>query len=84
MKIIALDIDGIVDISTHQLNFDKELLENVFTLCELYRAKIVLSTSWRFLKTIEEWNKTFRGLVVDVTPLYIPLDALIDHLITAS
>ena len=73
---VFLDLDGCVDISTHQLNFDKELLENVFTLCELYQAKIVLSTSWRFLKPIEEWNKTFRGLVVDVTPLYITPDTI--------
>lgn len=84
MKTVFLDYDGVIDISTHQLNFDKQLLENVFTLCELYQAKIVLSTSWRFLKTIEEWNKLFRGLVVDITPLYISHEDLTDHLITAS
>jgi hypothetical protein len=75
-KYVMLDLDGTIDISTHQLNFDKQLLENVFTLCELYRAKIVLSTSWRFLKTVEEWNKIFRGLVVDKTPMYFPVDII--------
>lgn len=73
-KYVMCDIDGVIDISTHQLNFDKELLENVFTLCELYRAKIVLSTSWRFYKTIEEYNKIFKGLVIDVTPTYFSIE----------
>jgi hypothetical protein len=75
-RFVFLDFDGCIDISTKNLNFDKVLVENVYTLCNLYRAKLVLSTSWRFLKTVEEWNKIFNGWILGITPLYVPADEL--------
>lgn len=73
-NIVFLDFDGVIDITTHSLKFDNKLLENVFVLCNLYRAKIVLSTSWRFYKTIKEYNKIFNSLIIDVTPNYFFID----------
>jgi hypothetical protein len=75
-RFVFLDFDGCLDISTNNLNFDKFLKENIYVLCNIYRAKIVLATSWRFVKTVEEWNKVFNGLVVGITPLYVPADAI--------
>jgi hypothetical protein len=75
-RFVFLDFDGCVVISNSDLIFDNILKENVYTLCSLYRAKLVLSTSWRNLKTIDEWNIIFNGLVIGITPLYVPADTL--------
>ena len=75
-RFVFLDFDGCVVISNPELVFVNILKENVYTLCSLYRAKLVLSTSWRFSKTVEEWNIIFNGLVVGITPLYVPADTI--------
>ena len=68
--LIFLDFDGVVVLENKpKLTFVKELFDNVLTLCNLLNAKIVLSTSWRFYHTIEDWNRLyFNSLVIDITP----------------
>lgn len=67
--ILFLDFDGVIIVENKpKLTFIKELFDNVLTLCNLLNAKIVLSTSWRFYHTIQDWNRLyFNGLVIDTT-----------------
>lgn len=46
-KYIFLDVDGVINIGNMGGGFDKKCLDNLRTLIELTKAKVVISSSWR-------------------------------------
>lgn len=77
MKIIFLDIDGVLNVYGKQQDkygqiFHKHLVDNLKKIIDETNAKIVLSSSWRLagLKTIQDmWKyRNLPGAVIDITP----------------
>lgn len=79
MKVIFLDIDGVVNVIPQ--GFDKyggiwhpHLVDNLRYIIEQTGAKIVISSSWRLngLQSIKNmWkDRNLPGEVIDVTPIY--------------
>lgn len=68
MKIIFLDIDGVLNVNVFQAKF----INNLKTIIEATDAKIVISSSWRKkgLSQIQDmWlNRGMPGVVIDTTP----------------
>lgn len=68
MKIIFLDIDGVLNVNVFQAKF----INNLKTIIEATDAKIVISSSWRKkgLSQIQDmWlNRNMPGVVIDATP----------------
>lgn len=60
-KIIFLDIDGCINTPKSLVDFEPELLDNLRIILKETKAKIVLSSSWRYhdLKTTIEKLKEF-------------------------
>jgi hypothetical protein len=46
-KYIFLDVDGVINIGDMGSGFDKKCLDNLRTLIDLTKAKVVISSSWR-------------------------------------
>jgi hypothetical protein len=79
MKVIFLDIDGVLNVIPQGRDefgslFHKEFMDNLKWIIDETNAKIVISSSWRHdgLKTLQEmWKKRgIAGEVIDVTPTY--------------
>lgn len=77
MKIIFLDIDGVLNVYSHDYDeygsqFHKHLVENLQKVVEETDAKIVISSTWRYsgLQTMKDmWrNRDLPGDVIDITP----------------
>jgi len=77
MKVIFLDIDGVLNVCTKQRDefgsiFHKEFVDNLRHIVEETNAKIVITSTWRFsgLNTMKEmWLKrNLPGEVIDITP----------------
>jgi hypothetical protein len=86
MKIIFLDIDGVLNVIPERFDnfggcFHENFVENLRNIIEKTDAKIVVSSSWRLsgLKIMQEmWkDRKLPGDVIDVTPdLYYGEDAM--------
>lgn len=95
MKIIFLDIDGVLNNELfyrkrHQLNFvgypeypmsefDTQCIESLNYLIEKTGAKVVISSTWRIGRTIEELQELlnsvgFKGEIISKTPSMRHLD----------
>ena len=81
MKVIFLDIDGVLNVISHDHDefgsqFHKHFVENLRRIIHMTGAKIVISSSWR-KNGLEEmqamWkHRNYPGEVIDVTPsLYL-------------
>ena len=77
MKIIFLDIDGVLNLRMQSRDrfgsmFHPQFMENLKTLVDATGAKIVISSSWRFsgLEIMQEmWqSRGLTGEVIDITP----------------
>lgn len=77
MKVIFLDIDGVLNVCTQQRDefgsiFHKEFVDNLKHIIEETNAKIVITSTWRFsgLNTMKEmWSKrNLPGNVIGITP----------------
>jgi hypothetical protein len=87
MKIIFLDIDGVLNVSSRERDewgsvFHPHLVENLRLIVEKTDAKIVISSSWRkdgLAKMQEMWiARGLPGEVIDTTPsLYLKKDGSI-------
>lgn len=81
MKILFLDIDGVVNVRTKEFDeygaiFGRHFMRNVARIVEETGCKIVVSSSWRLsgLEFIQNmWkDRGYAGEVIDVTPsLYL-------------
>ncbi|KEQ25877.1 HAD domain-containing protein [Paenibacillus tyrfis] len=81
MKIIFLDIDGVLVTSRHMVQskkyfgheFDPECVRNLQEILEITKAKIVISSSWREGRTLKQLQSIFEinGIknVVGMTPI---------------
>lgn len=71
MKIIFLDIDGVLCLSTNGFNFDTECIDNLIALAEKAEARVVLCSSWKE-DTLEKSTRYLPGklktLIKDQTP----------------
>jgi len=76
MKIIFLDIDGVLNVYSNNHDkygsqFHKHLVENLGYVIDSTKAKIVISSSWRHsgLKTMKDmWkDRKLPGEVIDIT-----------------
>ncbi len=80
MKVIFLDIDGVLNLCRPERDeygslFHENFVENLKMICEKADAKIVISSSWRLsgLSIMQEMWKC-RGLpgeVIDITPCFM-------------
>lgn len=77
MKIIFLDIDGVLNVipqgyDKYGCTFHKHFIENLDYIIQNTDAKIVISSTWRFngLKEMQDmWiNRNLPGDVIDITP----------------
>lgn len=80
MKIIFLDIDGVLNVIPQGFDiygsiFHQHFIDNLHKIISETGAKIVLSSSWRFngIESIREmWNyRKLPGEIVDITPFDI-------------
>lgn len=74
MKIIFLDIDGVLnnadyyktkDLSTHhneQSHFDTKNVSALNKIISETNAKVVLSSAWRLIKSVDETNQLFKEI----------------------
>lgn len=80
MKLIFLDIDGVL-VTTRSLmdgneyRFDKECVKNLLEILTVTGAKIVISSSWREDRTLNQLKLLFEnnGLgdnIIDITPIH--------------
>ena len=76
MKIIFLDVDGVLNVCTQQRDvfgslFHQQFMDNLKKVIDETNAKIVISSSWRHsgLKVMQEmWKeRNLAGEVIDVT-----------------
>lgn len=77
MKIIFLDIDGVLNVASNEWDehgaiFHKGFVENLNKIIKETGAKIVISSTWRFSgldKMISMWiDRKLPGEVIDITP----------------
>ena len=77
MKIIFLDIDGVLNVIPQGYDefgslFHKEFIDNLHWIIEQTNAKIVISSTWRYngLKSIKNmWKKrNLPGEIIGITP----------------
>ena len=77
MKVIFLDIDGVLNVRSQERDefgslFHEEFVNNLKHIIEETDAKIVISSTWRFsgLNTMQQmWKKrNLPGEVIDITP----------------
>lgn len=77
MKIIFLDIDGVLNVycesrDEYGCSFHQEFVDNLKTIIDQTNAKIVISSTWRHsgLEIIQEmWNhRNLPGDVISITP----------------
>lgn len=81
MKLIFLDIDGVLVTSRHMVQskkyfgheFDPECVRNLQEVLEITEAKIVVSSSWREGRTLKQLQSIFEinGIknVIGMTPI---------------
>lgn len=80
MKLIFLDIDGVLVttkslLAGNEYRFDKDCVKNLMDILTATQAKIVISSSWREDRTLEQLQKLFvsNGLgdnIIGVTPIH--------------
>jgi len=84
MKLIFLDIDGVINNNKHLMTcqrnddsdmFMPELVERVNSIIDATKAKVVISSDWRLCDSSQQiyrWlcAKGFRGEVIGATPSY--------------
>lgn len=77
MKVIFLDIDGVLNVRTIEYDeygalFHPHFIDNLRTIIDKTNAKIVISSSWRFegLERMQAmWkDRNLPGEVIDITP----------------
>jgi hypothetical protein len=68
MKIIFLDIDGVVKNPKNHSEWYQESINLINKLCLATGAKIVISSNWKLLKKISFFNELFDNNVIGVTP----------------
>ena len=78
MKVIFLDIDGVLNVIPQGYDrygaiFHQHFVDNLKELVDKTGAKIVVSSSWRLAKTVEWFKEMWMyrklpGEVVDITP----------------
>ncbi len=77
MKVIFLDIDGVLNVycqsrDEYGCNFHQHFIDNLATLINVTQAKIVISSTWRLsgLSVMQEmWkHRNLPGEVIDITP----------------
>jgi hypothetical protein len=81
MKIIFLDIDGVLNVIPQGHDewggiFHKHFVDNLKWIIEETNAKIVISSSWRFSglqSMIDMWKeRKYPGEIIDITPWNLP------------
>lgn len=80
MKLIFLDIDGVLVtnrslMAGNEYRFDKECVKNLLEILTITGAKIVISSSWREDRTLNQLKLLFEnnGLgdnIIDITPIH--------------
>lgn len=89
MKVIFLDIDGVLNVIAREWDFygpifHKHFVENLKTIIDKTGAKLVISSTWRasgidFMKEMWEFRK-LPGEIIDITPTTIEIDETNSHL----
>lgn len=71
MKIIFLDIDGVLTLSSNGYRFDGQCLKNLKELIRRHDAKIIICSSWKedtLKKTIRNLPAEIKESAIDQTP----------------
>lgn len=73
MKIVFLDIDGVICLDGQ--NFDKRAIYFLNKLINETGSKVVISSTWRYLYSVEELSELFdengfAGKIIDRTPIW--------------
>lgn len=74
--IIFLDIDGVMrPKGVYDAKVDNQCAGHLKALCRVVDARIVISSTWRWVWTMEEFNAIFEGRVIGITPDVLPADS---------
>lgn len=68
MKIIFLDIDGIIKNPTNHSEWFSESIMLIIDLCVRTNSRIVIASNWKLLKGTEFFNSMLNGMVIGATP----------------